>query len=265
MFDPDRVAELHLPTLPSSSGAADHGTAGPSSATETPAELGKAAIEDPQKSPRKFMLGVNSPVVPARIVKRILSCDFGDMAELSNENLELEKRRSGDGEDTKSTPRSKLRPLPDLLAWSRAFTLYMGVVLSKYPSKGLELAAYHAMILHGPDTCDWWRTYDSQFREQFTNLETADFTKIDQTLYSRSLWTASAVGGSRVTPPVAESAPLPRPKKRRVQVCYAWNDGKVCPVLPCRYAHLCARCGGDHRRSSCPQVAPDATSGPAAE
>ncbi len=90
------------------------------------------------------MLGVNSPVVPSWIVKQILSADFGDMAELSNENLESEKRRSGEGEDTKSTPCVKLRPLPDLLAWSRAFTLYTGVVLSEYPGKGMELVAYQA-------------------------------------------------------------------------------------------------------------------------
>ncbi len=51
----------------------------------TPAELSKSVSEDAPKGPRKFMLGVNSPVVQSRIVKRILSADFGDMAELSNE------------------------------------------------------------------------------------------------------------------------------------------------------------------------------------
>ncbi len=267
VFDPDRVRELGLPTLPSAPVAVEQGTAGSSSVAVTPAEPSKSVSEDAPKGPRKFMLGVNSPVVPSRIVKRILSADFGDMAELSNENLESEKRRSGEGEDTKSTPRVKLRPLPDLLAWSRAFTLYTGVVLSKYPGKGMELAAYQAMILHGPDTCDWWRTYDPQFREQFTDLESADFTKIDQTLYSRSLWMASTMGSPRVaTPTNVEHAMQPRAKRRRIQVCYVWNNGKVCPVLPCRYVHSCAKCGGDHRRSMCsPHTASDATSGTAAD
>ncbi len=248
VFDPDRVRELGLPTLPSAPVAVEQGTAEPS----------KSVSEDAPKGPRKFMLGVNSPVVPSRIVKRILSADFGDMAELSNENLESEKRRSGEGEDTKSTPRVKLRPLP--------FTLYTGVVLSKYPGKGMELAAYQAMILHGPDTYDWWRTYDPQFHEQFTDLESADYTKIDQTLYSRSLWMASTTGSPRVaTPTNVEHAVQPRAKRRRIQVCYAWNDWKVCPVLPCRYVHSCAKCGGDHRRSMCSHTASDATSGTAAD
>ena len=254
VFDPDRVPELHLPTFPSAPVA-----------VEPEAMCGRKTASKEALGPCKFMLGVNSPVVPARIVKRILSCDFGDMAELSNENLELEKRRSGEGDDAKSASRGKLRPLPDLLAWARAFTLYTGVVLSVYPNKGMELATYQAMILHGPDSCDWWRTYDPQFREQITNLEKADFTRIDQTLYSRSLWTASAMGSQRaVTPVTSDHTPPPRVKRKRSQVCYAWNDGKLCPVLPCRYAHLCAKCGGDHRRSVCVS-ATDPAGGPVAD
>ena len=143
-FDSDRVPELNLPAFPSA-----HDAVEPAAGV-----VRKAASED-AKGPRKFMLGVNYPVVPAKIVKRILHCDFGDMAELSTENLELEKRRSGEGEDAKSASRGKLRPLPDL-AWVRAFTLYTGVVLSAYPDKGMELAAYQAMILHGADSCEWW-------------------------------------------------------------------------------------------------------------
>ena len=68
----------------------------------------KNAGEEVGKGPRKFMLGVNCPVVPARIAKRILNCEFGDMAKLSNENLELEKRRSGEGDDAKASTRGKL-------------------------------------------------------------------------------------------------------------------------------------------------------------
>ena len=165
-FDSDRVPELNLPAFPSA----------PDAVEPAPGVVRKAASED-AKGPRKFMLGVNSPVVPARIVKRILHCDFGDMAELSTENLELEKRRSGEGEDAKSASRGKLRPLPDLLAWVRAFTLYTGVVLSAYPDKGMELAAYQAMILHGADSCEWWRTYDPQFREQFRRPTSPEWTR----------------------------------------------------------------------------------------
>ena len=165
LFDPDRVPELHLPTFPGASGAGEPGSSGspgvvdPGSVGASGAgELGtahsrKTAGEEVGKGPRKFMLGVNSPVVPARIVKRILNCEFGDMAKLSNENLELEKRRSGEGDDAKASTRGKLRSLPVRLAWARAFSLYAGVVLSAYPSKGMELAAYQAMILHGPDSC----------------------------------------------------------------------------------------------------------------
>lgn len=98
MFDPDRVSKLHLPTFPG---------------TREPVTMGsncKTASEEPRMGPRQFMLGVNSPVVPARIVRCILSCDFRDITELFIDNLELEKRRSGKGDETKPVPRENYTP-----------------------------------------------------------------------------------------------------------------------------------------------------------
>lgn len=55
---------------------------------------------------QKFQLGPTLPVVPARIVRRVLRGDYVDMAELSEDNLELELRRSTEGEEGKPTPPS---------------------------------------------------------------------------------------------------------------------------------------------------------------
>ena len=87
MFDADRVPELHLPTFTGASGAGETGSSGsPGVVDPGTAHSRKTAGEEVGKDPRKFMLGVNYPVVPARIVKRILNCEFGDMAELSNDS-----------------------------------------------------------------------------------------------------------------------------------------------------------------------------------
>ncbi len=37
---------------------------------------------------------------------------------------------------------------------------------------------------------------------------------------------------------------------RSDQPCYSWNEGR-CSFPYSRYRHVCARCGGDHRRSHC--------------
>jgi len=67
------------------------------------------------------------PVVSAGIVLCILHGNYIDMAELSKENLEMELRRSADG--GKPTPAHKLRPVPDLISWTRAFSHYAGIVV----------------------------------------------------------------------------------------------------------------------------------------
>ena len=46
------------------------------------------------------------------------------MAELSVENLELKLHQATDGDDRKTVPLSKLKPVPDKLTWARSFCLY---------------------------------------------------------------------------------------------------------------------------------------------
>ncbi len=52
---------------------------------------------------QKFQLGPTLPVVPARIVRRVLRGDYVDMVELTEDNLELELRRSTEDEEGKPT------------------------------------------------------------------------------------------------------------------------------------------------------------------
>ena len=63
----------------------------------------------------KFQLGGTLPVVPARIVRRICG-DFIDMAELTEENLELELRRLLEGDEGKPPPPP---PPPQLTSYSQ--------------------------------------------------------------------------------------------------------------------------------------------------
>ena len=233
-FDSNRVPELNLPAFPSA----------PDAVEPAAGVVRKAASED-AKGPRKFMLGVNSPVVPARIVKRILHCDFGVMAELSSENLELEKRRSGEGEDAKSASRGKL----DLLAWVRAFTLYTGVVLSAYPDKGMELAAYQAMILHGADSCEWM-THSSVSNSRTWRRPTSPE------------WTRRCTPGLCVRPVprrasgrphlLTLSTPLhPEARGGGPKCAMPGMTGKSAQCF-CAAMHICVpSAGGDHRRSAC--------------
>ena len=145
----------------------------------------------------------------------------------------------------------RLKEVPSFAAWTRAFCIYAGVVISAHPSKVKDLLAYMAMLSAGSEEGDWWRGYDRRFRQQLPDLESANFGKVDQTLYARSILT----GGAQAVPQRAggvESRAGPAPKRRRSAACYAWNDGRACVASPCRFAHICARCGGEHKKPVCP-------------
>ena len=211
---------------------------------------------------QKFQLGPTLPVVPARIVRRVLRGDYVDMVELTEDNLELELRHSTDGEDEKSIPLSRLKPVPDALTWARLFCLYAGIVVSAHPSKARDLLAYLATLLAGAEKGDWWRAYDSRFRQQLPALELAEFGKLDQALFTRTFFSDGGTGHSQRSGPIpqVEGRNPQAAKRRKVAACFAWNDMKSCVVTPCRYSHVCSRCGGEHRKASCP---PPSESSPA--
>ena len=78
----------------------------------------------------------------------------------------------------------------------------------------------------------------------------ANFGKVDQTLYARSILSAGAQAVAQRAAG-ADGRAGPVPKRMRAAACYAWNDGRACVASPCRFAHICARCGGDHRKPAC--------------
>jgi len=176
-----RVKELNLPSF----------TDPPVGGTEAeklvlPAVIPKKA-EVPVEIP--FILSDALPVVPAKLVKRILKPEYVDMAELLKDNMEAERRRMlSDGGLTQShfANRPTRREVPDMLSWLQCFSLYAAVVVSKYPEKRNELWAYQATLIGEARRCGGrgWLLYDSAFWQQITSFETVDFSKINQSLYS---------------------------------------------------------------------------------
>ena len=79
-----------------------------------------------------FVLSEALPVVPAKLVKRILRGEYVDMSELLSDNLEAERRRAL-SEMGESGPRVSRREVPDLLSWLKCFILYAAIVASQYP------------------------------------------------------------------------------------------------------------------------------------
>lgn len=281
--DPEAVRELGLPSFES-------GPVIPASVVNEEVTRGAEPARKREADPegRPFVLSETLPIVPAKLVKKILKGEFVDMAELLKDNMEAERRRcsteaeSMQGHIGQSSGR---REVPDLMSWLQCFSSYAAVVCSKYPEKAREMWAYQATMISEFRRCGGrgWRLYDSAFRQHATSLETTDFSRINQGLYTTTFLAYGGKGQfcqscmmsdhnheecalhpSRTVPVVRiresssggarEEVRLPRvPERKRVArgACFAWNDGR-CTVPYCRFGHVCSRCASpDHRRPLC--------------
>lgn len=286
--DPERVAELNLPTLEA---AGLQPRASGNQTDQRAAEERVAGTKEGESQDAPFIIGEALPVVPGKLVRKIVRGEFVDMAELLKDNLEMERRRLAGGESWQGQRPSR-REVPDFESWLQCFSAYAAVVGSRYPQKCRELWAYQAMMISEHRKCGGrgWLLYDSAFRQQIASLESTDFSKINQGLYST---TFLAYGGrgqfcarcmmsdhsqddcalhpSRTLPmvqfrdammagPSRREEVEPRRKPRSRGACYAFNDGK-CSSPYCRFEHICSRCGGNHRKSACRARARDGPSG----
>ena len=252
---------------------------------------GGAAVANKKEAEQEalpFILSETLPVVPAKLVRKILKGDFVDMAELLKDNIEAERRRclsEAEGRQGHIGQTLSRREVPDLMSWLQCFSMYASVICSKYPEKARELWAYQATIISEFRRCGGggWRLYDSAFRQHISSLESTDFSRINQGLYST---TFLAYGGKgqfcqscmssdhthdecalhpkRSVPviqitesargAVKEDSRLPRGQERKRLArgaCFAWNDGR-CTTPLCRFSHVCSRClSPDHKRPAC--------------
>ena len=227
-----------------------------------------------------FIVGEALPVVPGRLVKKILRGEFVDMTELLKDNIEAERRRLAAGDNTHGQRPSR-REMPDFESWLQSFSAYAAVICSRYPHKGKELWAYQATMIAEHRKCGGrgWLLYDTAFRQQITSLEATDFSRINQSLYSTTFLAYRGRGQFCVRCMMSDheqedcalhpnrALPLVQlrdlgvgpsrreehedPRRRAARgACFAYNDGR-CSSPYCRFEHVCSRCGGNHREAAC--------------
>ncbi len=281
---PEAVTGLRLPAF---AGEKDLGEREPQweehgvPAIHRPGKHDRERVRPSEEAP-PFVLSEALPVVPGKLVKKIQSGDYVEMAELLKDNVEAERRRVAAG-DSGQTGRTCRREVPDFDSWLQCFSLYAAVVCAKYPQKARELWAYQALMLAEYRKCGGrgWHLYDSAFRQQITNLETVDFSKVNQGLYATTFLAYGGKGqfcgrcmasdhsqedcalnprrevpvvqlqeqrsaGSRREEPQGDT----RRRRGRRGACYAFNDGR-CSLPYCRFEHVCSVCGGEHRKPAC--------------
>lgn len=279
---------VNMPTKLSSSSSST--SAGVPAGDEIAPDPLKPPVDDSKVTSQQFSMGDGLPPVPAKVVEKILSGQFVDMAELLRDNMEVERRRNT-MEYTTAGPAPTARPVrrevPDLLSWVQCFGMFASVMASKFPEKVTQLLAYQTIIIREARRCGGggWQGYDRMFRQQAVSSPGLDWSQLNSSLFAVTFLAQQNGRGKTCrfcleTDHVDEECALaptaPQPRQLMPSqgpqgslshqdlslregrsgrgssrgVCYAWNEGR-CTYPYCRFRHICAKCYGDHRAVRC--------------
>ena len=220
---------------------------------------------------KAFVVGPGYAPIPAKLVAKITSGVFVELADLLAENLraqESEPHTYLDGKLVVSPARKRVVEITDILTWVQAFTIYAWVFCNAHPNRWQDLTRYKLLIMQtarqfpGPA----WQTYDVAFRKDAAASGLVDWSKMNLDLYNFHTRTSgvpqsspSLLGTQSAFPlppsssaPTSPSLPVPR-SSTSVYYCRSWNNGACRWTLgQCRFRHVCERCDGDHPLVSCP-------------
>ena len=133
--------------------------------------------------------------------------------------------------------------------WLDAFAIYSSVLLSSYPSRGVDLFAYQQLIRESARKFPGmaWYLYDMEFRRRASHNLSINWGQRDVQLYldtftgvPKAILCKACSSSDHVT----DSCPLsPRSKDssgpKLGDLCLNFNKGVFCTRTPCPYTHQC--------------------------
>ena len=175
-----------------------------------------------------------------------------------NSNLKLQVGNEG---LTIPLPSPAQRPkINSIDRWLDAFAIYSSVILSSYPSRGVDLFSYQQLIRESARKFPGmaWYVYDVEFRRRASHNLSKKWGERDVQLYldtftglPKAIICKSCSSSDHFT----DSCPLsPRSKDsqgpNRTELCYNINKGVPCARTPCLYRHQCTKpgCTAAHSR-----------------
>lgn len=231
--------------------------------------------------------------IPERLVKKITELTFVEMRDLMPE-VWLREEEEAVAKNVLVLPKKKAAPITDINQWVQCFAGYVGVLSVKYGRFVPELMAYMATIVKCAKDFDGvaWAQYDRAYRKQMAQRKELRWSRLNPTLFSlcfagkakRNATCAHCLADTHTTDqcpdnPVRfwgwqaqerERGPAPAGNQQRGRntqkpICFLFNKkgGNECSYNPCKFAHLCLSCKGNHPRSSCAKAAEGENPGPA--
>ena len=167
--------------------------------TSTVATTGTNAQPAKKAATEPFFIGEGLPVVPAKLVDRILRGDFLELSELLNDNIQLAKRNTHSdpegvqqlilGRQQSSGKQRRREFTPDsagLLSWVQCFGIYATIVCQQNPSRMKDLMAYLITMINEARRFKYkgWIQYDDLFRQQAAKDPKMSWSSLSSTLYA---------------------------------------------------------------------------------
>ena len=220
----------------------------------------------------ELCIGAGIPPIPPRLVTRIQSGEFIDMADLLPDQL------APTSTDRTSKPRRQT--ISNILEWVKCFSAYIAVVSSKQPDRVPDLLGYMTLIIesHMEHAGEGWMGYDRRFRQIAATKPNMVWAQIDTTLWNLafsgkaravrckfcfSLSHVSAQcnlapdhgllpsGTNQQQPPTQPNAPYTRqPQCRRICMLYNNEPSPGCSFPDCKFEHVCCLCADDPHTSN---------------
>ena len=207
-----------------------------------------------QSQNRPFIAGPGYSPIPEKLVSKIRSGHFIDLADLLMENLkaqETEPQTYLDGKLLVSSTKKRVQEITDIVTWIEAFTVYSWILCSANPSRRQDTTQYKLLILKTARQFSGkaWSHYDITFRKDAAVSGLVDWSHMNLDLYNfhtRASPLQSSLSSDVQSPATSLVA-------RLSNFCRSWNDG-TCPwsLGQCRFRHSCERCEGQHPRVNCP-------------
>ena len=196
---------------------------------------------------RPFVVGPGYSPIPEKLVTKIRTGQFVELADLLAENLkaqESEPHTYLDGKLLVSSSKKRVQEITDIITWVEAFTIFSWIFCSAHPSRWQDLTQYKLLIIKTSHQFPGkaWLHYDIAFRRDAAASGLTDWSRMNLDLYNFHTRSSPIQSGSS-----SNGSPQP------FRFCRSWNDGSCrWPFGQCRFCHCCEKCEGDHPRVNCP-------------
>ena len=247
-----------------------------------------AVQRDVASLPSLHTMGPYNPAatLPPRVVQKLLSLEFVEMAEL---RADIWPEDPSPAETANPQRRPGKPPVTNVRTWLDCYARMAAVMATRFPEKAPELWAYQTTILHAAHAYEGanWVAYDRLFRREMLAKKDLNWSVINSRLYSEA-FTGRAkrhpqcphclsedhMGTGcphnpyppvlgwfqgppqfQLGPPAGQPQPSPlvTPKPPASQeICRNFNANR-CRFARCRFCHICSTCSGRHPALQCTQ------------